>query len=486
MNNYLKMIWKFSLLSLAMTLISCGSGGNKEEKESSVNPNIIIIMADDLGNGDVGYHGSNIKTPNIDRLAKEGIILNRFYVAPVCSPTRAGLLTGRYPNRFGLRETVIPPWRDFGVDTAEVFLPELLADAGYKNRAAFGKWHLGHSRKAYHPLSRGFTHFYGHYNGAIDYFTHTREGELDWHNDFETSYDEGYATDLITEEAVKSIQDYSDGESPFFLYVAYNAPHGPLQAKKEDLLKYGFEDDKPLFSKKKGYGERGRGNTRRQTYSAMVSSMDNGIGKIMETLEKLNIEDNTLVLFLSDNGPAPNEGGTTAGLRGHKFHEWEGGVRVPAVIKWANGFKEGRTVDQVMGYIDVLPTLKEVAGITTKSEKALDGVSMFSVLEGKKQTIKRNLYLGYGAIVNNKWKLVKKDSRNSWMKVKEDMLFNIQEDPGETINVKNNNPEIFKDLKRTLDKYDIIRPKQEVPSYQEGREGFKAPKEWNIEDYPKS
>lgn len=209
-------------------------------------------MADDLGNGDVGYHGSDIKTPNIDRLAKEGIMLNRFYVAPVCSPTRAGLLTGRYPNRFGLRETVIPPWRDFGVDTTEVFLPELLAGAGYKNRAVLGKWHLGHSRKAYHPLNRGFTHFYGHYNGAIDYFTHKREGELDWHNDYKTSYDEGYATDLITEEAVKSIQDYSDDGSPFFLYVAYNAPHGPLQAKNEDLVKYGFEDEKPLFSNRKG------------------------------------------------------------------------------------------------------------------------------------------------------------------------------------------------------------------------------------------
>lgn len=194
--------------------------------------------------------------------------------------------------------------------------------------------------------------------------------------------------------------------------MAYNAPHGPLQGKKEDLLKYGFEEDKPLFSEKKGYGERGRGNTPRQTYSAMVSNMDAGMGEIINALKNQSIEDNTLVLFLSDNGPAPDQGGTTAGLRGHKFHEWEGGVRVPAVVKWPDGFEERREVNQVMGYIDVLPTLKEIAGIKTKSKKKLDGISMLPVLEGEKQTIERDLYLGYGAIVNNKWKLVKKDSRN--------------------------------------------------------------------------
>ncbi|MGS2738261.1 sulfatase-like hydrolase/transferase [Sinomicrobium sp. M5D2P17] len=473
----------YSLFFAIIAFLSCKTEKKEQNRLQDEKPNIIIIMADDLGNGDVGYHGSDIKTPNIDSLSREGIVLNRFYVAPVCSPTRAGLMTGRYPDRFGLRETVIPPWRDFGVDTTEVFLPEILAKAGYKNRAAFGKWHLGHSRQYYHPLKRGFTHFYGHYNGAIDYFTHKREGELDWHNDFETSYDKGYATDLITEEAVKSIQDYS-GESPFFLYIAYNAPHGPLQAKKEDLLKYGFEAEKPLFSKKKGYGEIGRGNTRRQTYSAMVTSMDQGIGKIMKTLKKLGIENNTLVLFLSDNGPAPNEGGTTAGLRGHKFQEWDGGVRVPAVMKWPNGFEGGRTVDQVMGYIDVLPTLKEIAGIRTKPEKTLDGVNMLPVLTGKKQRMERDFYLGYGAIVNTKWKLVKKNSRNPSMRVNENMLFNMQEDPGETTNIKEKHSGIFERLKKTANNYDTIESKQEVPPYQDGKKGFKAPKEWNIEDYP--
>lgn len=487
MKKKLKNIFFGSLVIMPLFLNSCLSNQAKEQHSSqgennNSKPNIIIIMSDDQGNGDVGYHGSDIKTPNIDNLASEGVILNRFYVTPVCSPTRGGLLTGRYPDRFGLRETVIPPWRDFGLDTNEVLLPEILAKAGYKHRDVYGKWHLGHSRKAYHPLERGFTHFYGHYNGAIDFFTHEREGELDWHNDYETSYDKGHSTDLITKEAVKSIQEYAK-DSPFLLYVAYNAPHGPLQAEKEDLLLYGFDETKPLFSNRKGYGEKGRGNTRRQTYSAMVTGMDRGIGEILKVLEEQGIEDNTLVLFLSDNGPAPNEGGTTDGLRGKKFHEWEGGVRVPAVIKWPDGFKGGRSIDQVMGYIDVMPTIQEIVGIKDKPTKPYDGRNMLPVLKGEQEKIDRNFYLGYGAIVNNNWKLVKKDSKNPRMKVKEDMLFDMRTDPGETTNVRDKNIEVYNQLKEVVDEYDAIESEIVVPSYHEGREGFKAPKEWKIERY---
>lgn len=443
-------------------------------------PNIIIILADDLGWGDVGYHGSDIKTPHIDQLAQEGIVLNRFYVAPVCSPTRAGLLTGRYPDRFGLRTTVIPPWRDYGVDTSEVFLPEMLAEAGYKDRAILGKWHLGHSRLQYHPLQRGFTHFYGHFNGAIDYFTHEREGELDWHNDYQPSYDKGYTTELITEEAVKNIRAYTEEGSPFFLYVAYNAPHGPLQAKEENLLQYGFDKNKPLFSNKEGYGETGRGNTRRQTYSAMVTSLDSGIGEIMQALKELDIEDNTIVLFHSDNGPAPGEGGSSGALRGMKFQEWEGGVRVPAIIRWPNGFKGGRISNQVMGYIDVMPTIREITGVQGKPAKPFDGISMLPVLKGEKASIDRNLYLGCGSIVNNIWKLVKATGENPRMKINEDMLFNIAADPSEQINVKKIHPKVYKELNDIVAEFDAIESNAEVPPYHQGRKGFKAPKEWTI------
>ncbi len=188
-------------------------------------------------------------------------------------------------------------------------------------------------------------------------------------------------------------------------------------------------------------------------------------------------------MFFSDNGPAPNEGGTTDGLRGKKFYEWEGGVRVPAVIKWPDGFKGGRNIDQVMGYIDVLPTLRDIVGIKDKPKNPYDGLSMLPILKGDKNEIDRDFYLGYGAIVNNNWKLVKEDSRNPRMKVEEDLLFNMRTDRGETKNVRDKNPEVFNKLKEVVDEYDAIESDIVVPSYHVGREGFKAPKEWKIENY---
>lgn len=443
-------------------------------------PNIIIILADDLGWGDVGYHGSTISTPHIDRLAKEGIVLNRYYTAAVCSPTRAGLMTGRYPDRFGLRSTVIPPWSDFGVDVNEVFLPQVLATAGYKNRAILGKWHLGHASLKYHPLNRGFTHFYGHLNGAIDYFSHEREGELDWHNDFKPSYDKGYATDLITDEAIRNIKSYH-AESPFFLYIAYNAPHGPLQAKDSDLLKYGYDKNKSVFGKEK---ERtaGRGNTKRQTYSAMVSNMDDNIGRLLQTLKDLKIEGNTLVLFQSDNGAAPGEGGSSGVLRGTKFTEWEGGLRAPAIIKWPDGFKGGVVVDQVMGYVDVMPTLLDLVGIKTKPKNKFDGISVLPVLTAKVPEIKRDFYLGTGSMVNQDWKLIEANSGNEKMTIQEDQMFHIRNDIAESANVRSENKDVYETLKESIKKFNAIKSSKEVPPYGDGRAGFVAPKEWQIKE----
>ena len=200
-------------------------------------PNIVIVLADDLGWGDVGFHGSEIKTPCLDALVGEGVELERFYTSPISTPTRAGLMTGRYPNRFGVRSAVIPPWREDGLDENEETMADMLARNGYKNRAIIGKWHLGHTKKVHYPMNRGFSHFYGHLNGAIDYFDLTREGELDWHNDWETCHDKGYSTELITKEAIRCIDAY-EKEGPFMLYVAYNAPHTPLQAQEKDIKLY--------------------------------------------------------------------------------------------------------------------------------------------------------------------------------------------------------------------------------------------------------
>lgn len=446
--------------------------------QNTSKPNIILIVADDMGWGDVGFHGSKIQTPNIDQLAKDGIVLDRFYVSPICSPTRAGLMTGRYPDRYGLRDNVIAPWIQFGIDTSEQFLPQLLATAGYKNRAAIGKWHLGHYERKYLPLNRGFTHFYGHYNGAIDYFTHEREGELDWHNDWNTSYDKGYSTDLISEEAAKCIKQYKK-DGPFFLYVAYNAPHGPLQAKEEDLRLYGYDPNKPTFGEANGKKEQGRGNTRWQTYAAMVTCMDRGIGQILKTLKEEGIENNTLVIFHSDNGPETNLGGSSGPLKGKKFQEWEGGVRVPAVIKWPQGLKGGWVSDQLCGYVDILPTLCAVAGVKEKTVKPLDGVNILPALTQKKK-ISREFYLGHGSIIVDDWKLVKANAGNNKMKNSEDVLFNIVKDPLEKNNIRAQHPEKYQQLLNAVKVYDDIVSAVKVPPYDAGRNTFKAPKEWNI------
>ncbi|WP_223707648.1 arylsulfatase B [Niabella beijingensis] len=446
-------------------------------------PNIVIIVADDMGWGDVGFHGSEIRTPHIDQLAREGVILNRYYVSPICSPTRAGIMTGRLPERYGLRENVIAPWLNFGVDTTAEFLPQMLAQAGYKNRAAIGKWHLGHSKRKYLPLRRGFTHFYGHYNGAIDYFTHKREGELDWHNDWETARDTGYTTDLITREAVKCISDYK-GEGPFFLYIAYNAPHGPLQAKEGDLLKYGFDPSQPVFGKEQtgNEGAMGRGNTRRQTYAAMVAALDEGIGHILKALRAAGIDENTLVLFQSDNGAAQKEGGRNQPLRGFKFQEWEGGVRVPAVIRWPAGFKGGWTCEQVAGYIDIAPTLREIAGIKTAPPQPYDGRSIVQSLTEKKNT-GRELYLGNGTLIKDEWKLVIPKTGNKTTPAADaPQLFAIDKDPYEKEDLSARYPEQVKALLELSKKYRTIVPAEKVPPYEQGRKTFKAPSDWNIRE----
>ncbi|MEM9159208.1 MAG: sulfatase-like hydrolase/transferase, partial [Verrucomicrobiota bacterium] len=183
-------------------------------------PNIVLILVDDLGWNDVGYHNPEMSTPHIDQLATENVRLNRFYVAPQCSPTRAGLMTGRYPHRFDLLDYVINPRKASGLPTEEYTLAEMLGDAGYAHRGMLGKWHLGLRSKLFHPLNHGFTYFYGHYNGAIDYFRRVRAGELDWHRGYESVHEEGYATDLLTEDAVRFVEEKSKDEAPYFLYLA--------------------------------------------------------------------------------------------------------------------------------------------------------------------------------------------------------------------------------------------------------------------------
>ena len=436
-------------------------------------PNLVILVADDLGWNDVGYHGSDIRTPAIDRLAKSGVQLDRFYVCPICSPTRAGLLTGRYPHRFGLRDTVIPPWRKFGLNLSEQTLPEVFAKAGYKRRACIGKWHLGHYKRAYHPIERGFTHFYGHYNGAIDYFTHLREGERDWHRNFEPSADAGYSTELLGDEAVRFIKGSPEGE-PFLLYLPFNAPHGPLQAQRKYLDEYGYDEKAGTFKKKGAakddYGAEGQGNRKRQTVAAMVTAMDTQIGRILDTLDSEGLAENSIVLFFSDNGATLKIGGSNKPLPGAKHSVHEGGVRVPAVIRWPAGLHGSRKFDTLMGYIDVLPTLLGLAGREKPGGgKPLDGIDLSGVLRGKTKAPDRTFYLGQKAVISQQWKLI------------EGKLYRIDTDPTERKDVSAANPAVLSRLAKQLNAFEKLAGKVKVAPYGSGRENFRAPADWRIE-----
>lgn len=435
-------------------------------------PNIVIILADDLGHADVGYAGSDIKTPNIDKLVATGVRLDNFYSCPVCSPTRAGLLTGRWPIRYGIMRTVIPPWSDYGLPAEERTIAQALGEAGYERRGIFGKWHLGHSRRAYLPPQRGFTHFYGHYNGALDYFTHEREGETDWHRNNEPVKEEGYTTDLLAREAVRFI-DGSPTARPFFVYLPFNAPHAPFQAKPEDLAKY----------------PQRQGN--KKIYAAMVDSMDQAIGRVLAAIEKRPDADNTFVLFFSDNGgqlPAASN----QPLRNGKLSVYEGGIRVAAAVRWpVGGLSGGRVAKERMGYIDVFPTALRLAGAKPKKDALpLDGRDVLEAMRGKETLPERPWYSYFApgdeesaAVILGNWKLVLTGGAvlaaqpDPASKVE---LFDLAKDPNEKNNLAAQQPERVAQLRKQVAEFGSMQVKG-VSGYAEGKSGFKAPKNWVIE-----
>jgi len=461
---------------VALTALS----GSTCSKKTAKLPSIVILLADDLGWRDVGYHGGSISTPHIDRIAREGVRLENFHVCPLCSPTRAGLLTGRWPIRYGMAESVITPWRRHGLPLNEKTLAELLAEAGYERRGIIGKWHLGHYKKAFLPLNRGFTFFYGHYNGYIDYFTHIREGEIDWHRNFESCPDEGYATDLIAREAVRFIEE-SPADRPFFLYVPFNAPHLPLQAKEEDIAKYRYIQDK-----------------KKRIYAAMVDSLDQAIGKILNALEAKGIAEDTFLLFFSDNGATSI--GDNRPWRNGKGSVYEGGIRVPAVVRWPAGIRGGHEVDALMGYIDVYPTIKRIIGHRGPDPHPLDGMDMLDVIRGIKESPKRYwyTYIAQGspekaAVSDGTWKLVVTGGNVLELNPDRIMLpqkpgdnitielFNIKEDPKEIRNLTWEHPHIVASLLRRLQEFRSLKV-EGIPDYRDGRRDFKAPKNWEIKE----
>ncbi|MEM7474096.1 MAG: sulfatase-like hydrolase/transferase [Planctomycetota bacterium] len=455
---------------------------------SLTKPNIVLIVVDDLGWNDVGYHNSEMHTPNIDRFVQENIELKRFYVAPQCSPTRAGLLTGRYPHRFGMLDHVISPTQNDGLPESEYTVAEMLGDSGYEDRAMIGKWHLGLRSKIFHPLNHGFTEFYGHYNGAIDYFRHVRRGELDWHRDYQTVEEPGYSTALLTDEAVRFIQENRVATSPFFLYLAYNAPHSPLQALDEDLELEGFkksagrmQSDDLRLAKREGdlkYGLAGTGNNKRQTFKANVRALDRNLGRLFKAIDDSGEGENTLVLLTSDNGGIPSHGGSNSPLRGNKFQIYEGGVRVPAALRWPAAFPQPKVIEDTLSYVDVWPTLAAIVGHQTKIE--IDGQDMLPRCNAEEASWDRTLYLREGGVIDGEWKLVAMDKDGADIG-KSGQLYHLKNDPFETKDLAKKMPVKVRELAALVEEHRQLKG----PAFKSQYKGDWPPKNWKLPDEPK-
>lgn len=400
-------------------------------KTSDSPPNLVFLIADDLGWADVGYHDSEIRTPVIDGLARDGVRLERFYAHPVCSPTRGALLTGRSPLSTGV---VMPfePWYSSGMSIDEKFMPAYLKDAGYQTFAV-GKWHLGPNHVDHHPMARGFDHFYGHLGGFINYETHTIWRGVDWQRNGKTVIEEGYSTHLIANESVRLIRN-RDKDAPMFLYVAFNAPHTPLQAPKEAIAEYEDIEDE-----------------NRRTYAAMVTEMDKAIGQVLTTLNEEGLTEDTLVVFMSDNGGGIPLAANNGALRGGKATAWEGGIRVPAVMRWPGTLEVGAVHNDMMSVEDLLPTVSSALGFAPEWKHPLDGEDQWGVIaEGNEVDERARIQIwyfprGYNyAVFQDGWKLVRSvDLSNGALGVH---LFRILEDPNEKTDLAGEYPEVVNRL----------------------------------------
>lgn len=417
-------------------------------------PNVVVIVGDDMGYADIGVHGcKDIPTPNIDSLATDGVRCTNGYVSgPYCSPTRAGLLTGRYQTRFGHefnpggapKKGKGTKSKNLGLPLSEKTMADRLKAAGYAT-ALIGKWHLGDA-EPFRPMSRGFDEFYGFLGGAHSYFP--GEGAPIYRGNEPVEENE-YFTDAIGREAAAFIDRQKSGQ-PFFLCITFNAVHTPMQANEERLKKFASISDQ-----------------KRRTYAAMMSAMDDAIGAVLNKLEDKKFADNTLVFFISDNG-GPSLPTTTVNgsintpLRGSKRTTLEGGVRVPFLVKWPGHVPANKVYDQPVIQLDILPTVLAAAGIEVAPDAQLEGVDMLPYLRGNKTDAPHDaLYWRFGnqmAIRQGDWKLVKYDPLVDGEKLgrgaaTDTKLYNLANDIGETKNLIDQEPERAKTLQAAWDKW---------------------------------
>jgi len=425
------------LLGLLVAISGCSNKSatsNTESVNEAKQPNILVVLCDDLVYADVGFNGSkDIRTPNLDNLANNGLTFSSAYVShPLCGPSRASIMTGRYAQNIGVPYNIYERdgRTDDGVPVSETFISNVLADAGYFT-AAIGKWHLGFSPR-FQPNNRGFDEFYGFLSGGHEYFPEQyrakykkqKEAGVEniWeylkpliHNTKEVKETE-YITDALSRETIRIINESANRENPFFIYLAYNAPHVPLQAKEEDMAQFPGIEDKD-----------------RKTYAGMVYAVDRGVGDIIDALKQTNQYNNTLIVFLSDNGGHTGHGASNEPLRGRKGDAWEGGFRTPMFFHYPEKIKAGSEFHIPVSSLDFYPTFAKLADAEIPEGKVLDGTDIWDdILEGKDELKNRPIYVcryredycDAGTRIAD-WKATKMNDQ-PWK------LFKIDEDPGET------------------------------------------------------
>ena len=391
-------------------------------------PNIVLLLADDMGWDQVGFTGGKeVPTPSIDSIARDGVKLTQYYAQPVCTPTRGCIMTGRYAWKTGT-ETRPSAMAAFGMLKDERTIAEALRDAGYATWMC-GKWHLGEWQTAHLPLSRGFEHHYGFYGALIDSYTHTRDGILDWHRNGKPVMEEGYAPFLLADEASRLIRQH-DKKKPFFLYLPFNAVHGPHQAPPEYLKKY---------------EQLGRTGPQR----AQMECLDVAIGRVLQTIKEQGIEGNTLVMFTNDNG-GPGRMTTNGPYRGGKSAYHEGGVRVPAAMRWPGKIKPDSTSNAMLHASDLFPTFCHLAGADPKKGLPLDGVNAWDAITGKGQSPRTEIVHSLEVIRRGDWKLIENGANYYNWGQQPLQLYNIREDPAENNNLADAKPDIVKLLRDRL------------------------------------
>jgi arylsulfatase A-like enzyme len=442
------MLNRFFLLFLPLMVFLCIEASNKNKQ-----PNLVVIMTDDMGYADVGFNGcTDIPTPNINKIADQGVRFTQGYVTfPVCGPSRAGFLTGRYQDRFGFttNPTIDPGNPIAGLPVEEETMAQVLRKADYKS-AVIGKWHMG-THPNFHPLERGFDYFYGFLSGGHNYFPEelklkdlsevTRKWE--WYRtkiiENRTAVEtDDYLTDELSDAAVGFINRKVDNDEHFMLYLAYNAPHTPLQATEKYLSRFpDIKDDK------------------RRTYAAMVSAVDDGVGRVLKALQEGGIDKNTMVVFLSDNGGAHNNASDNSPLRGLKGDLFEGGIRVPFAMSWPAVIPSGQTYEKAISSMDIMATIVAQNAIEISSERPLDGVNLIPYLTGEHDGEPHD-YLFWRkweqnamAILNENMKLVANGNQNQ----NTPELYNLLSDTGETKNLKTSQEDTYRRLTENWHKW---------------------------------